>query len=736
MESRSKKGTLFEKKLLELKSLIKQLTAASCISEKTELLDAHPAVMEYVNSTQSVKMLFYRLKPEEVLTVKILLAIGQGPIFFDHITQLESKMNDLRSMLRKLWEVDQFYAFMGGLAGYYYFVLKLLADKQVGFVQKDQDVRFLHSPGVDISKDTEENHQFVYAGIENLPRIAVIFPVGGAGDRLNLCDEVSGEPLPAAYLPLRGFSLLEGLIRDLQAHEFLYWKLFSKQLTIPVAMMTSHEKNNDERIIHLCQENHYFGRPVESFRRFIQPLVPVITEEGNFSQSAPLVLKLKPGGHGVLWKLAVQEGVFEWFNSHGCKKVFIRQINNPVAATDAGILAFIGVGCKKNKIFGFASCDRLVNAAEGMIVLHEKKSSEGLQYSIINIEYTDFQAKGIQDVPEDVGSSFSAYPANTNILFADIEAIEALVKKVAVPGMLINMKNKVPYIDKDGVCKEVYGGRLESMMQNISDSIVDVFPNKLAQNDAEKMRCFVTYGERQKVISVTKNKYDPEKPLSETPEGCFYDQMSNCRNLFSTYCQMQIPAMFSESEFMQRGPSFIIYYHPALGPLYSIIAQKIRGGLLKEGSELILNITELDCTHLELDGSLCIHAKSLMGNSDENGLLLYSNQNGKCELKNVKVINRGIDRSVKNSYWKNTIARHEQLEIILHGNAEFSALDVCFKGNMRLEVPVGMRMEVTMKDGKLDFHLSQIDAPTWHWEYASTQSNILLKKVRPTYTIS
>lgn len=46
--------------------------------------------------------------------------------------------------------------------------------------------------------------------------MAEIYPLGGAGDRLGLVDEVTGECLPVAMLPYCGRTLLEGLIRDLQ----------------------------------------------------------------------------------------------------------------------------------------------------------------------------------------------------------------------------------------------------------------------------------------------------------------------------------------------------------------------------------------------------------------------------------------------------------------------------------------------------------------------------------------
>lgn len=52
--------------------------------------------------------------------------------------------------------------------------------------------------------------------LQGLPGIGEIYPLGGAGDRLGLVDESTGECLPVAMLPYCGRTLLEGLIRDLQ----------------------------------------------------------------------------------------------------------------------------------------------------------------------------------------------------------------------------------------------------------------------------------------------------------------------------------------------------------------------------------------------------------------------------------------------------------------------------------------------------------------------------------------
>lgn len=56
----------------------------------------------------------------------------------------------------------------------------------------------------------------VAAGIRAVPHMAEIYPLGGAGDRLGLRCEATGEALPTAVLQYCGRPLLESLLRDLQ----------------------------------------------------------------------------------------------------------------------------------------------------------------------------------------------------------------------------------------------------------------------------------------------------------------------------------------------------------------------------------------------------------------------------------------------------------------------------------------------------------------------------------------
>ena len=110
----------------------------------------------------------------------------------------------------------------------------------------------------------------------------------------------------------------------------------------------------------------------------MQPLVPTVAaDDGRWLTSEPLTAVLKPGGHGAIWKLARDEGVFEWFRANGRKAALTRQIryaffstpavckwdvewdlsavwdvwrSNPFAATDVTMLALAGVGLREKKV--------------------------------------------------------------------------------------------------------------------------------------------------------------------------------------------------------------------------------------------------------------------------------------------------------------------------------------------------------------------------------------------------
>jgi UTP---glucose-1-phosphate uridylyltransferase len=690
-----------------LEQLALQLAQCSSIASKIEALAAYPVVKEFLEQSTPLQKFISKASSEHNLIVLATVAAGQGERLFSECSE-----GQLVALVEQLLPVERFYSSMGGIVGYQARMLQLLAGHAPVSANRPT---YLPPEGIDLGQETLEVRRAIIDGIEMLSSLAEIYPLGGAADRLRLYDANTGLPLPAARLPFLGKTLLEGLISDLQSREYLHYKLKNGQLITPVAIMTSQEKNNHQHVLDICEEAGWFGRPVESFKFFCQPLVPTVGKQGEWALQGPQQLLMKPGGHGVIWRLAREEKVFDWLFAWGRKKALVRQVNNPVANTDYGLLAFTGLGCAQDKWFGFASCPRQVKASEGINVLLQTKTSLGYSYTLTNIEYCDFKKYGIIDQPEKPGSPYSQFPSNTNILFVDLETVLQATERCPIPGILVNLK-KVTYLTSKGQKKEEEAARLESTMQNIADFLEEHFAEELSSNKRQ-LKTFLTYNHRRKTISAAKREFALGASLLETPEGCFLDILHNSRDLLVNKCHFQVPAMSDALHFFEKGPSFIFLYHPALGPLYSVIAQKLRGGRLHAGSELQLQISEIDSENLDLDGSLLIQADHILGHLDAQGKWVYSEKCGRCTLHNITICNKGIDHEMPNVFWRNEIARQEVCQIILRGRSEFFASNITLRGDHFIEVPDGFRCTATEVRGEVHLSFEKIEAPSWHWRY-------------------
>lgn len=712
-----------------LTSVLQEIYESNDLENKLEILEKQEETLLFLKKDHPIAHIYPNLTDLEKVAVSSITTIGQGENIFRISNHLSDTSSRFKTLLEDLLLFETFYKEIGGIIGYHLEMIKLICDKEEA-LDLSQTKKIYQAQGISLQEDRLESDKAVIEGIKSLPLMGEIYPIGGAGDRLNLTDEKTGLPLPTAKLNYLGQSLLTCMIKDLQAREFIYYKLFNKQLLTPIAMMTSEAKNNHQFVQQICDANFWHHRPKESYKLFKQPLAPVLTTEGRWSLSDHLQLFLKPSGHGVIWKLAKDEQVFEWFQNQKRPKALVRQMNNPIAGTDNGIFALIGLGCKGNKAFGFASCHRLLHAAEGVNVLTEQKKEGGIHYGITNIEYTEFDKYDLKDVPNNPNSPYSIFPSNTNILFIDLYEIEKALQKCSIPGMLINMKSDVPIIDEEGNKRLVKGGRLESTMQNIADYMTDSFNS--FQNIEEKMnlRTFLTYNVRRKTISVAKKTYEGGSSINETPEGCYYSLMQNNFELLSKYCEFELPPLPSTQVFLKEGPSLHFLFHPSLGPLFSIIGQKIQKGRVKAFSELVLKISELEIYNLNLSGSLIIETESSMGHLDESNYLVYSNRSGKCTLINTTIENKGIQKDKENIFWKNHLKREEKCQIYLEENAEFFAKNVVLRGDYDIHVPKNTRMIASQNvQGNVTFEQFSIKEPTWHWKYEiDSQNRIKISK--------
>ena len=194
---------------------------------------------------------------------------------------------------------------------------------------------------------------------------------------------------------------------------------------------------------------------------------------------------------------------------------------------------------------------------------------------------------------------------------------------------------------------------------------------------------------------------------------------------------MDVPDPGSAADYLQAGPRFVAFFHPALGPLWDVIAQKIRGGRLAPRAELQLEVAEAELRDVHVDGSLLVEADSPLGRlaappggADEEAAgpsLRYGEGCGRVRLRGVTVRNAGIDWAAGNAFWRNAIERREAARILLRGDAEFDARDCVIDGDVTFDVPAGHRLLVTAAPGGgLRTELLPLPGgrPSWEWRYS------------------
>ncbi|MBI5274755.1 MAG: UTP--glucose-1-phosphate uridylyltransferase [Chlamydiales bacterium] len=669
----------------------------------TKINDSIEIKLSFLSSFKEVNDVFATLPIplslyDEYL-IKQVLFIQQQHLFFAENLVIGNYQESFRKLLTHLSFIDHFYHDLGGLVGYQIQVIKMLLEDNK---QLEEEIDYSSPTGNDINLQNTFVQQSIYEGIKQLDKMAEMYPMGGAADRLQLVDPLTKDPLPAACLKIMSKTLLEWLIEDLQGREFLYFKCFHQELQTPIVMMTSMDKNNHTHIIQLCEQHDWFHRLKDSFYLFPQPLVPVFDRTGNWILEKPLELILRPGGHGVLWKLADKEGVFEKLCHLKKTKALVRQINNPIAGIDYGLLSFMGIGHLGNKKFGFSSCKRTSGMNEGVNVIKAVKQGK----MVSNIEYCDFiHLQHLTQI-----ENFDYYPANTNILFVDLKGIQEATKAYPYPGALLNFRD----INNQSIA------RLELTMQNLAEYFVDD-----SDVPEEEMQTFLVFNERKKTISAVKKSLK-EHDIKETPTSCFFDLLMNRFDLL-VKCGFTVPMLGEKRDFSSEQPPFIFDYHPALGPLFDIITQKLQHGILYHGAELILNIADIEIEYLVLQGSLLIETKNIFGHM-ENNLFKYSDRTGKCTLKNVTINNLGIDAKIAQPYWKGEYLRQEKCHIVLGENAEFIAENIHLKGDIHIIVEDNTKVTAYEENGLILFKREQITGSFPFYTYLFNNDEIQIKR--------
>ena len=172
----------------------------------------------------------------------------------------------------------------------------------------------------------------------------------------------------------------------------------------------------------------------------------------------------------------------------------------------------------------------------------------------------------------------------------------------------------------------------------------------------------------------------------------------------------------------------------SLGPLWDVVQQKIQGGEIKRGSEVRLEVAEIEWKDVTVQGSLFIEASAPLGPMTNDGLRFDDDACGRCRLRNVRVSNAGIDWNEKsNVYWSNFITRLERCSIVLEGSGELDAKDVTLSGDVRYVVPDGKRLTLRPDgQGGVQETWEDISSPSWRWIYAfgdKDRVDVILKEL-------
>ena len=690
--------------LKKAEALRSALARFQSTDEKLEWMQKDMRVKEALRRFPEVAYVLSYGCVDDAFVLAVTVLLDQFDPLFNGFEALEDKTGCIRRLLDLLVSTERFYRPIGGLLGYYGQVLHLLA------LGKEESFPGLFPPPVfDMRNTTKQVWDYCYEGVLRLGETAFIFTVGGAGERLHLIDPDTKAPLPVARLVFGGRTLLEWLFRDVEAMEYWHYRCFGKELSVPILLMTSLEKNNDAQIEVLCQEHAWFGRPSDSIFRVVQQLVPVVATDGQLACTGPLQLMARPGGHGVIWKLAHDVGAFEWLAKKNITSAVVRQINNPLAGLDHTLFSFLGMGLHEKKAFGFVACPPHPGFAEGLTVLAVRPDKSA---GISNIEYTKFGALQKKNPHLLEGSC----PANTNILFADLKAVAAALKKLPIPGMVVNAKCEADVIDGQATIRRPVA-RLEAMMQNIADAMT--VPVNISQEPSELARLlptFLTLYDRAKSFSVTKRAFLAGQPVFETPEYCLYDWYRACRNLLKEACSFELPEEQSIERFVQEGPNCTFFFHPALGPLWEVIGQKVSGGNISPGAELEFEIAEIYVRNLSVHGTFRVLCEQVMGQNDGQGGRHFSDDVGRALLENVIIDNEGMVSAPLGDHLKRAVTRHSSCTIRLMGTSELVAQNVTIRGHFALTVPDGKRVTLRQTaNGGVEVIEEPYVAPSWHY---------------------
>jgi len=491
--------------------------------------------------------------------------------------------------------------------------------------------------------------EYALKGLEDLGKLAYVCMVGGVADRF---FEGKGGPCLHAMgkIPFLHRTLLDWILDSIESETSLYRKCFNKEPPIrPVFCMCSKE-GWEHWLRHVQEDRRQLkGKGKMEIIPLIQGQAPLLDRRGKWQVQGKALLT-KPGGHGMVWRVLFQlQDTFQRTQEvlKRCSHLVMRQVNNPLCGLGGNALSVFGA-IRSHPFGKRQEVDLAFSTVPVQAGMHEGRLGCDERGRVRHMEYSDFHHE-----MEDEGD------ANCNLFAISIQAASEATLLNPFPGPLFNDKGK-------GV------SRVELCMQNISD---------------ECRRIAVLSFPRERTCSTIKFAHGQQ----ETHLSCIKQWM----RVHKTFLEEECNASCSDS--------FLWTYHPSLGPLFSVIKSKVRGGHYSGYWEC--TISEVDVAQLDLEGSLIIRA--------END---RAREQGRCELRNVKVRNRGL-RSTVEECAKGVFEHQESMTISFQGMGSFIAHEVTFSGPFSLHVKDGECVHAIQEGGRVVLKSHPSPSPPWHWEY-------------------
>jgi hypothetical protein len=225
------------------------------------------------------------------------------------------------------------------------------------------------------------------------------------------------------------------------------------------------------------------------------------------------------------------------------------------------------------------------------------------------------------------------------------------------------------------------------MMQAIADAMMVPW-----KGEQKNLSTFLALYDREKSISVTKKALITGQNAHETPECCLYDWYRACRRLLREVCSCTLPEEISLEQFIGQGPNLSFFFHPALGPFWEIIGQKVSSGRLFSGAEFELEIAELYLRNFSVRGSFRLLCDAVTGPVDQHGCRHLGTETGRARLENLSIENDGLKSGPISAFVTRTVSRKSSCTIRLMGASELVAKDVTIRGDFSLIIPDGMRV--------------------------------------------